>query len=228
MLLAGQVTDGRRTFQSHKEFLAMQCSVVCKQNEDLLSAKGSYVDSVGKFGQCWYILSSQWSLLVPAQHHIHIASVRRSLGRPHSSRSWWCLADTNRPSVIPSGLGTGLNIASEISNDIFCGQSRCTSSSSLAGRNNFKELFCQYPFQQGTFNSLPCNSSLCSPASSWQEVGFNPNRCLSTHHHVSLLGSLWHYPKPPAQPGKWIWNKFKGWNWKRGRETTFSACVRAT
>lgn len=109
MLLARQVTDGRRTFQSQEEFLAMQCSVVCKQTEALLGAKGSYVDSAGKYGQCWYILSSQWSLLVPAQHHIHMASMTRSMGRPHSSLSGWCLADTNRPSVIPFGLRTGLN-----------------------------------------------------------------------------------------------------------------------
>jgi len=52
MLLARQVTDGRRTFQSQEEFLAMQCSVVCKQTEALLGAKGSYVDSAGKYGQC--------------------------------------------------------------------------------------------------------------------------------------------------------------------------------
>lgn len=85
-------------------------------------------------------LVSHWSLLVAAQHHVHMALVTRSVGRPCSSLPGWFLADTlNRSSIIPPWIrNRTLHCLWKINLFFFPGQLPHVSSSPLAGRNNFK------------------------------------------------------------------------------------------
>lgn len=114
-----------------------------------------------------------WSLLVPAQHHVHMATVTSSMGRWCSSLPGWCLADTLTSSIIPPWMrNRTLHCLWKIKWFFFPGQLPHVLSSPLAGRNNFKwATFLFVSIQQGTFNFWPCNSSFCPPASHEEKLG---------------------------------------------------------
>lgn len=107
---------------------------------------------------------SKGSPIVPS-HAVSLQIPAVVAAQQCSSQPGWCPAETltDPPPLSPFGLGTGLYIAFKQSN-IFFFLGNYHTSRPLAGRNNFKMgkiPLCQHSAQERTFNSCPCNSSLC-------------------------------------------------------------------
>lgn len=114
MQLARQITDGKRTLQFKEEFFGNAIHSRVPADSSSAWSQGTLY---GQQSQIWPVLMycvCHWILLVAAQHHVHMAPLTRSVGRPCSSLPGWCPADTlTDPPLCPLGLGTGLYIAAE-------------------------------------------------------------------------------------------------------------------